>query len=190
MLIIDGGKLTVKGCRIKFRQITASEHDTALVCKWRNTPEAREAFFNKQVVTPDTHRMFLENREPHDIVWIVETRNTCQPIGMTALKIEPSDRKGEYGRTYVDKDYRGKGYAKELEFLLVCLAFEYFSLNMIWLEAYTANEAIIKLHEKTGWTTRGENNGVTGMVYNRSHWSEKRQLFPLHFKGVELPVWE
>lgn len=183
------------GCRIEFREI--NEHDAYSVCMWRNSPDARQSFFRTDIVTPDTHRAFIRNRKPHDLVWMIELRGEGFPIGMTSLTVDTLHSSGEYGRAYIDQSWRGQGYAKEQEFFLLYLAFEFFRLDNLWLDAYQANQAIISLHYKTGWLDGGldlpghtdPRGPVLNMTYTRSHWATNRSLFSKAFPRVELPEW-
>jgi RimJ/RimL family protein N-acetyltransferase len=149
------------GGRIYFKEITDSEEDTDCVVKWRNTDSARESFFIKDVVTPDTHRLFIKNKLNNDIVFMAYNEDKKR-IGMTAIIVDIKNFTGEYGRTFIDSNFRGNKYAEETEILLMSYAFDILNLNSIWLDAFTTNEAIIKLHHKTGWKDAGINlNGHT-----------------------------
>ena len=186
--------LTLNGSRIRFRPIALD--DAYYLVRWRNSNSARESFFSADVVTPDSHAAFVRNRKPHDLVWMAETLEG-DPVGMTSLTVDVHHHRAEYGRTFIDKDYRGQGYAKELEYMILFLAFEWLRLKDIWLDAYTANEPIIKLHEKTGWEHVAVNRpghtdprgDVLHMTYQRDRWKYWRDKFTNTF-SVELPEWE
>ena len=122
--------------RIAFRPITTN--DAYLVTRWRNLPDARAAFFNKTVVTPDTHAAFIANRKPHDLIWIIEDTRR-EPIGMVSLAVDPSTASGEYGRLVIDPDHQHKRYAKETDYLTLYAAFEWLLLDSMWLDAYQTN---------------------------------------------------
>lgn len=189
--------ITLPGSRIYFRDITAD--DAYTVAQWRNTPEARAAFFDTDVVTPDTHRQFIASRKPHDLVWMICELGEAPylyPIGMTALTIDTKNHTGEYGRAFIAPECRGQGYAKEQEYLLLWAAFEFFRLDSIWLDAFVSNKAIIGLHRKTGWREVGVNvpghthelGPVLHMRYLRDDWHDNRQYYTEQYKVV-LPEW-
>lgn len=189
--------LAIPGSRLRFREI--DESDARQVVAWRNTESARRYFYSTDVVTPDTHRAFIRNRQPHDLVWMAEItdpRGISVAIGMTGLKVDVRHHIGEYGRTFVDENYRGQGYAKELEYFLLWAAFEWLRLDYLWLDAYTDNDPVIKLHEATGWKSQGidipghtdERRPVLHMIYRREWWPEHRADFIERFK-VELGQW-
>ena len=190
----------LEGGRVYLRPVDID--DQFVVVKWRNTKSARDAFFNKDVVTPDTHADFIANRSKHDSVWIAEMYRANMAherakVGMTSVRVHnPAEYIGEYGRTYVDETYRGQGYAKEIEYLMLWAAFEWMKLDSLWLEAYSDNKPVIQLHDDTGWTTEAEyrhiqNNyrWITRMVYQRDMWKKHyRKVYADKF-GVVLPEW-
>ena len=178
------------GGRLAFRDIT--EDDAYLVCKWRNTDLAREMFYNRGAVTPDTHLTFMRSRQPHDLVWVIAARG-IGPIGMTSLTIAPKDYTAEYGRAFIDPAYQGQGYGTEQEYMVLSLAFELFNLASLWGDVLVRNEAVRALHAKTGWVDAGidlpghtsERGSVLHIEYPRANWPEHRQKFIDKF-GVKL----
>ena len=140
---------------LHFRPVIS--YDAAIIAAWRNTPEARAAFFDKRVVTPDTHLQFLDQRKPHDLVWMCyKGGQSCQPFGMTSLTVDVDNAIAEYGRTFISPDHRGLGLAKQIEWGALWAAFDWLRLGMVWLVSYRDNEAVIGLHNKLGWLTTPE----------------------------------
>lgn len=190
--------LTLPGLRLCFRDITAD--DALYVTYWRNQPDARKAFYDNRVVTPDTHRAFVANRKPHDLVWMIEytdqTAAAVGPIGMISLTVDVEHCRAEYGRLYIDPREQGKGLAAEAEYLLLFLAFEWLRLADLWLDAYDDNAPILALHAKTGWSVAGRDlpghtdsrGAVAHMTYNRAMWRVKREEFAKSYPA-ELPAW-
>jgi len=173
---------TVKG-RLSFRPIT--EEDAYLICAWRNTGVARQAFYNQAVVTPDTHIKFMRNRPDHDLIWMICTTGTQKPIGMTSLTINPQDYTAEYGRAFILPGLAGKGFGQEQEYMILSLAFEFFNLGYLWGDVLVGNDRALNLHTKTGWTMVGidveghchERGSVLHIEYPRIRWSEYRPQF-------------
>lgn len=206
--------IDIPGSRLRFRPI--AESDAATVTRWRNTEQARQSFFGEDVVTPDTHIRFCRSRKPHDLVWMMETPTAVgvkrisdhwagtpsfidipadyAPVGMTAITVDVEKHTGEYGRMMIDPAYQGQGYAKEGEYFMLWVAFEWLRLDVLWLDAFLDNEAVINLHHKTGWREAGVDildhthprGDVLHMVYNCQDWLANRQEFVRLFK-VELP---
>ena len=193
--------LTLSGCRIYFRPIADTWEDAMMVTRWRNRDDARASFFCDDVVTPGSHSLFMARRDPHDLVWMVHRRVTLDkfPLGMLSIIVDVKARTGEYGRLYIDPEYKGQGYAKEAEFLMLWAAFEWLRLDSLWLDALTNNVAVLTLHDKTGWTRAGvdvpghtnERGPVQHMTYSREAWRDTgRGLFVTAFPDVGLPAWE
>jgi RimJ/RimL family protein N-acetyltransferase len=135
------------GSRIYLRPIDVN--DGLLISKWRNSPEARAAFYTKSTTTPDTHADFVRNRKPNDFIW-VSCLKWGDPIGTASLTVDIQNKIAEFGRVYIDKKYTGQGYAQEQDYLVMAFAFEVLYLNMIWFDPLIKNEAIMHVHKKTG----------------------------------------
>ena len=117
-------------------------------------------------------------------------------VGQTSLTVSASHRIAEYGRTFVDPQYRGQGYGKEIDFFVLYLAFEWLQLGYIWGDVYADNTTTLMMHTSTGWRTVGVDlpghtdprGKVTHIEYDRATWFVKRDDFLASFP-VELPRW-
>ena len=92
-------RIELPGSRIYLRPVELT--DAFTVVKWRNTADSRRAFFDRRVVTPDTHADFIQNRSKHDLVWMALTVKHAtigfvddviatppgDPVGMTSVTI-------------------------------------------------------------------------------------------------------
>lgn len=179
------------GSRLVFRPIR--ESDGLLVSYWRNSPEARQMFFNSKVVTPDSHAEWLSRKSPYDLVWMIHDKDKL--IGMIALTISACDFTGEYGRLIIDPSERDKGYGTEAEYMLICTAFELFELKYLWADVFEKNAAILKLHDSTGWTAVGDasrlgvQDKITRVKYFRNTWTERRTEVAKKY-GWSLTEWK
>ena len=193
-------RIALPGCRVYLRPVELT--DAFKIVQWRNSKDSRMSFFDKHLVTPDTHVDFIDNRSKHDLVWMAFSTQNFEPasvLGMTSVTVHDTKNYiAEYGRTYVDEGCRGKGYAKEIEFLMLWAAFEWLKLDYLWLDAYTSNDKIIDLHYKTGWFEQGidikghtdPGGQVTHMDYSRYNWRKiGRKKFAECFPKVRLPGW-
>jgi len=146
---------------LRLRMMTDSDQDTALVVWWRNQPDARTLFFNTDVVTPDTHHLFMATRKPHDLVYMIEADG--QPVGMCSLTVDVKKREAEFGRIYIDPEQRGRGYARTAVQRTLWYGFEILRLNRIWIEAFDDNRPILALYESLGLTLiEGQSREVNG----------------------------
>ena len=138
------------GKRLTLRPVTDSPTDTATVVYWRNSNEARNAFWSKDVVTPDTHAAFCANRPPHDFTWLALDKTTGEPVGMGGLTVDTVYHRAEWGRIFVDPAYRQGGYGREMVSMVFDWAFEALNLEHVWIEAYADNEGILNMYHKMG----------------------------------------
>jgi RimJ/RimL family protein N-acetyltransferase len=161
-------RYVVPHCRVSLRHIEATLEDAYLVTRWRNSPEARRAFFNTDVVTPDTHLRFMATRRAHDLVFVAEAQvpgwvagrwqnDAWAPIGMGGLTVDVLKREAEWGRVYLDPIYRGKGYGTDLVYLALGYAFELLALDRIWADIWTTNDPILKVYDRVGLQPVGVN---------------------------------
>jgi len=182
------------GGRLRFFPVQGTWEEGELVTRWRNSPEARDSFYNTDVVTPDTHIRFVKNRQPHDLVWMIHQKELMIAIGMVSLTVDIKGVTAEYGRLFIDQDYRGKGYAEEAEYMVMSYAFDILCLAYIWGTVFSANKAMIDLHRKTGFLIKGEDvpghinpRGPVTMVHVYAEsWRERRAAVAAKF-GLTLP---
>ncbi len=145
-----GAVREVNGKDLWLRTMTDLDVDTNCVVRWRNQPEAREAFFSTDVVTPDTHRLFMATRAPHDLVYMIEC--DFNPIGMCSLTVDIEEHEAEWGRIYVDPEYTGQGYARAAVLTGLEYAFEVLCLRRVFVEVFADNNGILNLYKKLGFT--------------------------------------
>lgn len=161
-------RYVVPGCRVRFRHVEATLEDAYLVTRWRNSPEARAAFWTTDVVTPDTHLAFMAHRRAHDLVFIAEARmpgwsngrwhdREWQAIGMGALTVDVVKREAEWGRVFLDPAYRGRGYATDLVYLGLAYAFELLRLDRVWADIWAKNDPIARTYDRVGLASAGAN---------------------------------
>jgi RimJ/RimL family protein N-acetyltransferase len=182
---------------LSLRPMTASDDDCHLVARWRNTDQARSAFYNHDVVTPDTHKLFMEFRRMNDLVFMIEIANwgwtqilvplalhhvdqdePWHPVGMLSLDVNVKDHTAECGRLFIDPEYQGKGLGFEADVLQLSYAFDYLNLRSVWGEIYTDNERRLHVAQETGWTLGDEvpnHPGVKRVDYIKETWLAKRE---------------
>ena len=176
---------------LKMRPMTGMYEDGVLVSYWRNQPEARAAFFSETVVTPDSHAAWIAAKSPYKQVWMVENQYD-KPVGTAALYIDPVARTAEAGPLLVAPECRGKGYAREIDYMMLAMAFEFFQLDSVWGEAFVSNAAILHLHESVGFrltTTREHPRGLVQRIeYYRQTWDKRRVEYAAMGRTL-LPGW-
>lgn len=152
----------ILGKNIRLR-LPESDEDHLLLVTWRNDPDMKLMFYDDEPISLDTHLKWWSrvSADPTQRNYMIETipqpgSNDVQIIGMTALVgIDWVNRHAEYGRLKIDAAYQRKGYAYDAEVTLMRHAFDSLNLHRVWLHALAYNEAVIKLHEKTGFQHEG-----------------------------------
>jgi RimJ/RimL family protein N-acetyltransferase len=175
----------------------ARDIDGLVISKWRNSKAGRDAFFSTGVVTPDHHVQFLKNKHPLDMVFMIELPGKFQPIGMNALVVAPATRIAEYGRVFMDPEYRGQGLSRKAEYLLLAAAFELFELDLLWGDAYVSNKAVLNLHQSVGFELtavdlpnhRDSRGPVQHITYHRQTWASHREVAAAKY-GWPLDEWQ
>lgn len=159
------------GTRIVLRPIELG--DTDLVVRWRNA--YRAYFFCQEVVTPDSHAMFMEHRRPHDLVWIAE--DVSEPVGMVSLTVDVRQASAEFGRFCIDPQRKGVGLGNEIMGTALSYGFDILRLRTIWLQTYPENTSAMDLYQRAGWVSEQLLDGRVHMSYPKSFWeAEGREL--------------
>lgn len=134
------------------------EDDALLVTRWRNTKEARAAFFSgDEVVTPDTHAEFCRTRQPHDLVWLVGMHraaapgNEDMPVGMASLTVDVMNKSARFGRLVVSPELAGRGVAEKIVKLALAFAWDVLNLEYVNLEVYADNDSALALYKRVGF---------------------------------------
>lgn len=82
------------------------------------------------------------------------------------------DEKAEYHIFIGDKSYWGKGVAKKASIEILRYGFEYLNLKKIVLEVRPQNSTAIRLYDKLGFTTKGENTNFITMEIVKDKYNE------------------
>ena len=149
----------ILGERIRLRLPETAE-DHALLVKWRNDADMKLMFYDDEPISLETHMKWWAkvSSDPSQRNYMIDVHDNgaAQAIGMTALVgIDFVNRHAEYGRLKIDARWQCKGYAYDAEVTLMRHAFDSLNLHRVWLHALSYNTAVIKLHEKTGFTHEG-----------------------------------
>jgi RimJ/RimL family protein N-acetyltransferase len=81
-----------------WRPLTASDEDTAFVCRLRNDPRFSQMFYHRHV-TPEQHRAFIQRADERgEVNWLIEDPSG-EPMGLGAIyNFDYPNRKAECGR--------------------------------------------------------------------------------------------
>lgn len=159
----------MRGEKIRLRP-PDSPRDHELLVQWRNDPAIAKMFYDDEPVSMDSHlkwwaKVSADLTQRNYMIDALDispedptnpSGNAYIPVGMTALvNMDFRNRTVEYGRLKIDPQYQGRGYAFDAEITLMRHAFDALNMHRVWLHALDYNEAVIKLHEKTGFSHEG-----------------------------------
>lgn len=144
------------GDRIYLRLM--EERDIPHKVKWINDPEVRRTLDFDYPVSELGTRQWL-NRVVLDSSrrdFIVCLRDKDIPIGYGGfLNIDIRNSKAESYMGIGDKDYWGKGYAKEIREVLLDYAFQELGLNKVYSYVWAGNEKMVNVNKKFGFEIEG-----------------------------------
>jgi len=144
---------------IRLRPLKKS--DSELFFKWRNDLNFVEKALSMRLPKHELlEETWLDNAmqdtSNRNVYFIIEARDTGQPIGFTALtNIDWISRNASAGIAVMHQDYRGKGLSTESFRALFDYGFNILNLHKIWTHVYSVNQASVKLHERLGCSLEG-----------------------------------
>lgn len=128
------------------------------IVKWRNDPSLTALLFSSNKITLEDHRRWFEKYKDTDdrkeyIINIIEGNMPIGTIGLSS--IDKVNMKAEYGIIIGEKQYMGKGYAKEASQLILKFAFNELQLNKVFLRVFEDNIRAISMYKRLGFKTDG-----------------------------------
>lgn len=135
----------IRGKRVFLRPIELD--DAVNIVKWRNDPEIKRWMFNQDQITLETHLNWFHSLKSNRIDYVICDIENEKPIG-TLNFINIKYKKAEAGKMLGDKEYWGKGYAKEAFKLWIDFGFSELGLEVITVQTMAENIGNIKLNEK------------------------------------------
>ncbi len=134
------------------------ERDIPYKVKWINDPEVRRTLnFDYPISEVGTkqwlNKVALDNSRKDFIVCL---KKEDIPIGYGGfLNIDIKNSKAESYMGIGNKDYWGKGYAKEIRRVLLEYAFEDLGLNKVYSYVWSENIKMINLNKSVGFEIEG-----------------------------------
>ncbi|MDQ0351899.1 RimJ/RimL family protein N-acetyltransferase [Alkalibacillus filiformis] len=156
--------------RIYLRKVELG--DTELYQSWRNDVDVMYSTNpSLDVYSYEDTRSFVENvlvNSNTSKSYIIVERNGETPIGITSLiNMDYKNRNAECIIDLGNKQYWGKGYAKEALTLLLNYAFMELNLHRVSLKVFDFNEAAIQLYQKLGFKEEGR---AREALYRNGKW--------------------
>lgn len=134
------------------------KHANEKYVNWLNDPDVYKYLDTRGGQTIDTIKEFITIQNNHKIyIWAIIDKKSNNHIGN--IKIDPINKMhqfGEYGILIGDKDYWGKGYAKEASEAVIDFFFNNNNyLRKINLGVVKNNVGAVKLYKKLGFKQEG-----------------------------------
>ena len=138
---------------IKIRQI--EEKDTPKILKWRNADHIMSVFIDRNPLTEEVHKNWLENYVKTGKVaqYIVYDDESSIDFGSVYLRdIDKRNKKAEFGIFLGEKEYIGHGYGSAATKQLIDIGFNELGLNKIYARILDYNKASYGMFMKLGFT--------------------------------------
>ena len=139
--------------RLILRPMT--EHDAALVVKWRNNPHVSS--MNLQAtkkLTIEDHLAWFNSSRQNRVDYIIVIKSNKKPIGSVSMYWPSSiglQNSGESGRYIGDIEELGKGYATEAAEAWIDFAFTKLFLNSVVARTHISNIPNQRINQKLGF---------------------------------------
>ena len=127
--------------------------DRARVLAWRNSPDVAAYMYGDHVISEAEHALWLDAAlsRPDRCFWIIELDGA--PVGLSNLAgIDPAASRSDWAFYLADPAVRGRGVGAAVEYLVLGHVFEDLELNKLWCEVLASNTAVVRLHERFGFT--------------------------------------
>ena len=127
--------------------------DGVRVLAWRNMPEVSAFMYGDHLIGEAEHATWLQAAlERSDrCYWIIELDGS--PVGVANLaRIDPEASRCDWAFYLAEPAVRGRGVGAAVEYLVLGHVFETLGLNKLWCEVLADNTAVIRLHERFGFT--------------------------------------
>ncbi len=145
-------ELPITGEKIKIRGFSEKE-DYAIVEKWINEEKGRLFLLSR--LTAKEHNLDELLRNKNNTFGIITLMND-KPIGLLAfLDYDKVNNKAELRKLLGEKEFRGKGYAKEATKMWIEYGISALKLRKIYLHTLDTNIANIRLNKDLGFKIEG-----------------------------------
>lgn len=133
------------------------EHATEEYVNWLNNPEVYKYLDTRGGQTLNSIKKFINNQIVHKVcIWAIIDKYENKHIGN--IKIDPINKIhqfGEYGILIGNRDYWGKGYAREASEMVLSYFFNNNYLRKINLGVVKNNFNAVNLYKKIGFKEEG-----------------------------------
>ena len=119
---------------------------------WRNLPEIRKYMCNDHIINREEHLDWVKKfkKKNDSFFWIAYLGK--KPIGIINLKdVDYKNKTTNWGIYIGEKNYRGKGIAKNMLFDLMSHVFDEMKLNKMYTSVLECNSNALNFYKKFGF---------------------------------------
>ncbi len=124
--------------------------------KWRN--KSYEYFYEYPFSNSGQQSWFEKYLKSGDLLFMIRLIGYNNRIigSINLSKIDNRNRNAEFGRFFIDKKYRGKGYGKNAIIMILNYAFKHLNLHSVYLDTFKKNNTkVINFYEEIGFKQEG-----------------------------------
>lgn len=148
----------------------STNHCSQKYVNWLNDPEVYQYLETGGDYTMDKLNEYLNlvTKSPDILFWAIHEKTSGIHIGN--IKIDPINKRhefGEYGILMGEKEYWGRGFAKEASITIIKYCFEVIGLRKINLGVVEQNYSAVQLYKKLGFEIEGiyKKHGIYNSTY-------------------------
>ncbi|MGC1333082.1 MULTISPECIES: UDP-4-amino-4,6-dideoxy-N-acetyl-beta-L-altrosamine N-acetyltransferase [unclassified Pseudomonas] len=139
-----------------FEPILATSAETReRVRQLRNQPQVRRFMYTDHEISPQEHQAWLASLEGNarQAVYVVMVDGiACGLVSLNAINLQHGSADWAF---YLDSELQGKGLGSQVECWLLDHAFNDVGLAKLNCEVLASNPAVVRLHQKFGFTLEG-----------------------------------
>lgn len=162
----------------QLREIQTSELEMMLA--WRNSPAVRMNMYTRQVITLEEHLSWWNKLKSSSASKYFMYVGAGRPQGVVAFTGIDKGSNNSSWAFYANPE-APKGTGSRMEFLALSYAFDELGLHKLCCEVLAFNAAVIKLHQKFGFTIEG--------VLREQHFVEDKYVDVIRL-GVLAAEWK
>lgn len=131
-----------------------ADDELPLMLEWRNSPEVRANMYTQHVISLDEHLAWWGRIKESSTHKYFMYEQAGIPLGIVGfVGVDLGNKKSSWAFYASRTAPRGTG--SKMEYLALEFAFSQLGLNKLYCEVLAFNTAVIKLHQKFGFSVEG-----------------------------------
>lgn len=130
------------------------DDEVELMLEWRNAPEVRKHMYTQKIISREEHLAWWEATKCREDRLYFVYENAHVQSGVVGFSSIDRANKNSSWAFYAAPD-APRGTGSRMEFLAIDFAFNDLLLHKLHCEVLSTNDAVIRLHQKFGFTVEG-----------------------------------